>query len=384
MKLIHKIPLLSLAVIFSGVLAFALFDHWEQSFATHLANSILVVLGFVSLYIFLNDQTTRNKAVFLNFAIYFLLTAVTGFLYPFVGKMFFSTEVYSNFYFDQYVMRGLVVFLLSFSLLYAVLDSIFSEFSVSRKYVLTLLIAGGVFAYYYHPFLADPKYVYRTQDIADFRALDEAVNKLKSVGVEDPTPKDVASLITLNAWKDNRPIGLLFPEDNESRIASMMPYLEGNNYTLLIFKPLYKNVISMDVLSIVFIIAFFGYQYKKDPPQGAYTEKILFLFLPFCSLDILHYLAYVNLQNYELYLELFGIAQYLIVVNALLLLVFFSLRLSFITSIKGEFYERELVLDAEHISRWRDGIDNLVVRHFLNPKTIHGRLFAPREAKSKA
>jgi hypothetical protein len=67
----------------------------------------------------------------------------------------------------------------------------------------------------------------------------------------------------------------------------------------------------------------------------------------------------------------------------LLLLVFFSLRLSFIRSIKGEFYERELVLDSEHISRWRDGIDNLVVRHFLNPETIHGRLFAPREAKSK-
>lgn len=369
--------------VFPLIAGLALFEHWEQNFATHLVNGIYIVLGFVSFYIFRNEQTIRNKAIFFNFALYFF-SGIASLIYPFVGKVVFSADVYSTLYFDQYVLRGLVVFLLAFSVLYAVFDSVFSDFSVLRKYLLTLVIAAGFFSYYYYPFFADAKYVYKTQDISDFRAIDGAVNQLKEKGITSPTPRDVASVVTLNAWKDNSPIGVLFPKDNEARIAAMMPYLEGNNYTLLVFKPLYQNVIFMDVLSIVFIIVFFGYQYKKDPPQGAYTEKILFLFLPLCSLDILHYFAYVNLQNYQLYVELFGIAQYLIVFNALLLLIFFSLRLSFITSIKGEFYERELVLDSEHISRWRDGIDNLVVRHFLNPKTIHGRLFAPREAKSKA
>ncbi|MEP0821986.1 MAG: hypothetical protein HRF44_03975 [Ignavibacterium sp.] len=382
MKLTNKILLLSVGTIFPILVAYSLVDHWEQKFATHLVNGIYILLGFVSFFIFLNEQTPRNKAVFFNFSLYFL-SAFASLIYPFVGKAIFSSDVYATLYFDQYVLRGFVVFLLSFAVLYAVLDSVFKEFSVARKYLVTLVVAGGFFAYYYHPFLADPKYVYNTQDIADFRAVDEAVGKLRTSGVSQPTAKQVAQVVTLNAWKDDRPVGVLFPEDNEARISSMMPYLEGENYTLLVFKPLYKNVIFMDVLCIVFIVVFFGYQYKKDPPQGAYTEKILFLFLPLCSLDILHYFAYVNLQNYRLYLELFGIAQYLIVFNALLLLIFFSLRLSFITSIKGEFYERELVLDSEHISRWRDGIDNLVVRHFLNPKTIHGRLFAPREAKSK-
>ncbi|MEX0602646.1 MAG: hypothetical protein WD295_04845, partial [Bacteroidota bacterium] len=82
--------------------------------------------------------------------------------------------------------------------------------------------------------------------------------------------------------------------------------------------------------------------------------------------------------------DLHAIGQYLTLFNLVLLGVFFALRLSFINSVKGEFYERELVSDSEHISRWRDSIDNLVVRHFLNPETLHGRLLAPRQAKSKA
>jgi hypothetical protein len=60
------------------------------------------------------------------------------------------------------------------------------------------------------------------------------------------------------------------------------------------------------------------------------------------------------------------------------------MRLRFITSVKGEFYERELVSDSEHISRWRDAFDNLVVRHFLNPQAFHGRLFAPRTPRNEA
>jgi hypothetical protein len=78
------------------------------------------------------------------------------------------------------------------------------------------------------------------------------------------------------------------------------------------------------------------------------------------------------------------IGNYLTLLNLVFLLVFFGLRLRFITSVKGEFYERELVSDAEHISRWRDAFDNLVVRHFLNPKAIHGRLLAPRSPRGEA
>jgi hypothetical protein len=47
-------------------------------------------------------------------------------------------------------------------------------------------------------------------------------------------------------------------------------------------------MMSMSVIGIGFILLFFGYQYMKDPPQGAYIEKMMFLFLLFCSMEILH------------------------------------------------------------------------------------------------
>ncbi len=59
----------------------------------------------------------------------------------------------------------------------------------------------------------------------------------------------------------------------------LAPYLEGDNWMVLLAKPLYLGHISMNVLLIGFILLFFGYQYKKDPPQGAYIDKMMFLFL---------------------------------------------------------------------------------------------------------
>jgi len=370
-----------LSALLFATACFFLFDHSQITFQSQIVNALLLLIGTVSLNIFLRENNRRSKAIFLNFSIYFLLS-ICYFIYPFIGVLF-PQERYASHYFYQYVLCSLIVFSLSFSLLYAALDTILTDLSLLRKYSATAVIVGGFFIYYYMPMLEDPQFLYKTDDITDWRTVDKAVVELKSEGIENPGVDQVGAKVNLNAWKDGKPVGLLFPTENVHRIQFLMPYLEGSNYLPLLMKPLHLNVIYMDVLSIVFLFTFFGYQYKKDPPQGAYVEKILFLFLPFCSLEALHFYAYIMLNDFSTFLQLFNIAQYLVILNLLLLLVFFSLRLSFIRSIKGEFYERELVLDSEHISRWRDGIDNLVVRHFLNPKTIHGRLFAPREAKSR-
>jgi hypothetical protein len=263
-----------------------------------------------------------------------------------------------------------------------VVDSLFRNISTSRKYFATALIVGGFFVYYYHPMINDLLYIYKTPDIEDFRIVDKAVAQLKFEDVQ-PTTEKLASMVELPAWQNGKRIGKLFQGDELGRITEILPYLEKDNYKLLVFKPLYLNVVYMNVLCIVFILLFFGYQYQKDPPQGAYIEKIIFLFLPLASFEALHNYIYVRSTAFETFTHIAAIGHILTFVNLLLLTIFFSLRLSFIRSIKGEFYERELVLDSEHISRWRDGIDNLVIRHFLNPKTIHGRLFAPREAKSR-
>lgn len=378
-----KIFIAWLSILSIFVLLYTTTGHGEINELSFAVNSLLLLLGLVSLAVFVKEPSRKNKPVFLNFAIFFLLSTAS-LAYPFVGYSVFTGSQFSPLYFYQYISSGLIVFFLSLSIVYVAIDTLFNELTVFKKYSIALILVGLFATYYYYPYFDDPRYLYKTEDITDFKVVDEAVRSMRVQGIEEPAVEQIAQTVSLSAWRNGKQVGTLFPDQNVRRIAFLLPYLEGANYALLLLKPIHLNIIYMQVLSIAFIFVFFGYQYKNDPPQGAYIEKIIFLFLPYCSLEVLHFFAYVTLNDYGAYQQLYSIAQYLVIFNLLNLLIFFSLRLSFITSIKGEFYERELVLDSEHISRWRDSVDSLVVRYFLNPKTIHGRLFAPREAKSKA
>ena len=139
----------------------------------------------------------------------------------------------------------------------------------------------------------------------------------------------------------------------------------------------------MNVVACFFIILFFGYQYRKDPPQGAYVDKIMFLLILYCSMEIFHAWSYIHAVEWEEFIQLFVIGQYVTIFILLLIAMFFALRLRFVTSVAGEFYENELVHSAQHITRWRDWLDNIILHYFFNPKTIKGVLFY-NEPKNKA
>lgn len=381
MKLVKRIGFIWGGSVLLALILLAFLPHRELKLAESTIQLITLLIGIVAFYIFLKDPNSKNKPIFLNFAICFGVWA-TYFLSTFVGKVFFSSEPFASFYSYQY-FTAVNYFLISFCIVYVVFDSLFNDFKTYKKYILTLMVVGGTFAYYFNPFFENPKYLYSTPDIVDFRAIRTSVAQLRESGMQDITPEAVAKVTNLAAWAHGEQVGTLFDDQKVRRVVELSSYLEGDNSWVLLYKPLYLNVIYMSVLSLVFIFLFFGYQYKKDPPQGAYIEKIIFLFLPFCSLEILHHFSYIKSVEWGTLVDLHRIGQYLTFFNLVALLVFFSLRLRFITSIKGEFYERELVSDPEHISRWRDAFDNLVVRHFLDPKTLHGRLLAPRTPGGK-
>ncbi|HUL44403.1 MAG TPA: hypothetical protein VLY03_08605, partial [Bacteroidota bacterium] len=73
--------------------------------------------------------------------------------------------------------------------------------------------------------------------------------------------------------------------------------------------------------------------------------------------------------------QLFAIGQYITVFAEVMLVAFFALRLKFISSVQGEFYELELAANPRQVSRWRDWVDNMVLSHFFNLKVFNGRLF---------
>ncbi|MDH4069486.1 MAG: hypothetical protein OEV30_03590 [Ignavibacteria bacterium] len=167
-------------------------------------------------------------------------------------------------------------------------------------------------------------------------------------------------------------------EESTAITARLYPYLFDNNYVILFVRPIYLSIMYISVLSIGFILLFFAYQYLKDPPQGAYIEKIMFLLLIYCTMEALHAWSYVKSVEWYSFYEIMNLGQVISIGVLLLIGVFFMLRLRFITSPNGEFYEQEIATSPAGITRWRDMFDELMISHFLTRKHTLGRLFVDR------
>jgi hypothetical protein len=370
----------------SGLMAGTAFlPHTEIETAALVNEGLRLLLFIITIFILWKEPNRTNKFLFLNFAVFFSFS-LFQYLYRYigVGGSLLASEAFARHYCYQYISFGFYFFL-SLAIIYAVIDSLFRDFKVYQKYILALLVVGGFSGFYYHPYFQDAKFLYKTEDILDWKALDNARSAYVQTNGAEPSVADLAKQVTLHAWKNGAAVADLYPDKNLQRIDDLSKYLAGDNYLVLLWKPMHMNVIYMNVVCLSFLLLFFGYQYKKDPPQGAYVDKIMFLFLLFCSMEILHAWGYIKAVDWSTSLvEVFSFGQYITIGILLFMILFFSLRLRFITSVKGEFYESELVHNAQHITRWRDWVDNLVVHYFLNPKALRGRLLALWTEKGKA
>ena len=350
------------------------FPHKDISLSAIVSASIELLLLFVSLYIIRQEPVRKNKYIFVNFAIFFGLS-ISALLYYYVGTIFFTDQKFAGFYFYQYVFIGGYYSLLSLAIVYLTVDLLFRDFNAVYKYIIAIVIVGSFFGYYFHPFISDPKYAYNTSDVQNFKELSGPYEKFKQVNGVEPSPEQLAEVTELQIWKNGEAAGILYPVERLRRVYELYPYLSGDNFKILIFRPLYMVGIYMCVVCIGFILLFFGYQYMKDPPQGAYIDKITFLLLIFCSLEILHSWSFIKAVEWQTFSYVTLIGQYVSTAVLCMIAVYFALRLRFITSVKGEFYEHELAFSPTAVSRWRDSVDNIVIEKFFNRKRVLGRLF---------
>jgi hypothetical protein len=374
MKLSGKIIVAWAAILGAYLVSLEIFAHANTPLSGHLNQLIQLLLLVIAVFIFMKEPNKKNKFIFLNFSLYFCLS-VASFVYDFVGFAFLSGK-YARFLFAEYLMVG-YVFFLSVAVIYLVVDLLFRDFKSYQKYFVSLTIVFVFFGYYYYPVFSNPMHLYSTEDIKQWQTLDSYVAQSHA----ELNSIEIANKITLQSWKNGVATGDLYPEENLRRIEELLPYLEGNNWQVLFWKPIYLNAIHMDVLLVGFILLFFGYQYKKDPPQGAYIDKIMFLILLLQSMDILHNWGFIKSVEWGSFTELFTVGQYITVFAELMMVLFFALRLRFITSVQGEFYETEIAINPQQVSRWRDWVDNIVLAHFFNFKIFNGRLLQNPSAK---
>ena len=373
MKTSKKILLTWTATIAVFGLGYALLPHHDVRVATVAYNSIANLLFFISLFIYLKEPNRKYKIIFLNFTLFFAMSFLFQITY-FVGKSFFVDLTFASHYFQVFSVAT-YIFFFSLAIVYVVIDLLFQDFKTYQKYLSALAAVLFFFVYYFQPFFSDARHLYSTEDIKQYKVLYEADALYTEKFGKHPAPEELASLMSLPKWENGIAVGDLYYDQKVKRIKQLLPYLDGDNYKILLWKPFYYNLIFMDVMMMGFILLFFGYQYKKDPPQGAYVVKMMYLFFLLVSLDAVHNWSFIKSLEWKSISEIFAIGQYISLAILVSIAVIFAMRLRFISSVQGEFYESELATNPQLISRWRDGLDNLVIRHFFNPKPVTGRLF---------
>ena len=370
MKLAKKILFIWVALHLLYAVALLFLPHTDIPIPSLISRTTQSLLLVISIFISMREPSRKNKFIFLNLACFFVVLVLC------YADDFISAQNYSRYLFDQYVSIASTWFS-SLSVVYLVIDLLFRNFKIYQKYLSSLAIVFAFFLYYFHPYIQNSLYLYSTEEIKQWKTISQAL----PANGEIPTAAELARKVKLQTWRDGVPVGPLYPEANFKRIEELTPYLEGDNWRILLLKPLYLNIIQMNVLIIGFVLLFFGYQYKKDPPQGAYIDKIMFLFLLYSSMEIVHYWGFIKSAEATALSEIFNVGQYVTLIVEFAMIVFFSLRLKFITSVQGEFYETELATNPQQVSRWRDWVDNIVLQQFFSFKVFNGRLFQNPDSK---
>lgn len=374
MKLSRKIILLWLGLVALSILCHAVLKQ-DVVPASFISYSLQLLLFIISVSIARNEPTGKNRIIFINFALFFGMAPLFH-VYNFIGFLVPpATAQTVRMYFSQYVGLGAYFFLLALAIVYLTVDALFREFRTVQKYFLALAIVGGFFGYYYGAYFTDPRHIYKTEVALNWKELNTAYERYQEEFDLIPTATDLAAVTEMHSYQNGASVGVLYPEERLRRTVEIYPYMAGNNYIILCMAPLYRNIIYMNVLCVGFILLFFGYQYRKDPPQGAYIEKIVFFLLLFCSMEILHAWSFIKSVEWQTFFEMTSIGQYISASILLMISLFFALRLKFIRSVNGEFYEVEIVSRPTGITRWRDWLDDLVIAHFFNRRAILGRLF---------
>ena len=365
--------------IFAGSLL--LLQHVGFSLASFISYSMQALLFVISVYIIRHEPIRKNKFIFVNFAVLFAFSFLAN-TYSFVGTggEFFSDQLFLRMFLSQYLFFGAYFLVLAFAIIYLTIDVLFRDFQVYQKYIISLGIALMFFGVYYNPYFKDAKFLHHSSDVLDYKTLDASYEEWVDEVGEAPSPETLAEITEMYSWKDGEKTGVLFSTEKLDRASALYVYLP-DNWRVLVFKPLYQDALRMSVVCIGFILLFFGYLYMKDPPQGAYIEKIMFPFLVFCTLEALHLWTAMKEVEWSAARSIWTVGLNVSNVVLALLAGAFSMRLKFITSVKGEFYEQELALSPSAVTRWRDSLDNLVVEKFFNRKLILGRMFVAPNRK---
>jgi hypothetical protein len=334
------------------------------------------LLGIVSYFLYRSENGNCLKLVFLNFALFFGINVVRRPLYDLAMGCFVVTNPWIDFYYHEY--SWLLYYLqLSLSIFYLVADQTIKSRLVYTKYLATFAVVASMWLIVFYPFLLDAKYLYNVADYRNFLAVRESMTRMQSRGSANPSNEEIASCTPLT-MTDVVPQGENIDKHKERYVAQLLDYVAGDNYALLIFKPLWLRCSGISLLNVFVLLWCVAYQYYVDRPGGAYMEKIVWCFLPYCVFEALHLFAFTKVTQWNALQTIMDVGICSSILVMWIQLFLFGFRLRFIKTIEGSYYEHRLLSDASRITRWRDAFDNWILKQFMNPGELDRRFLTER------
>ncbi|GJQ20241.1 MAG: hypothetical protein HBSIN02_05960 [Bacteroidia bacterium] len=331
---------------------------------------MLLFLGIIAMFLWRAEMSGRNKIVFALFAV-LGIQQVLDIAY-FFAPILFPGERFAGFFYFQYVTAGLGLVIQGTCIVGAgVLMN--TQMRVSRALAMIFVPAVVLFLSVYWPMIENPRYLYTTPDVTDFRIVDRAWMELYGQTQTHPEPSLVAERVGLSRWDGQKRVGELTHEEEVQRIAELEPYLFGSNYNLLVFKPLNVMWWKGNLIAGALILCLILYWFVGESPRGVYFERITILLLCFSIFEVFHFSIYAGLKDNAAYIRYFNIGALLSLLTVFGLIVLFVLRLRFALSLEGRYYESRLASEPVKITRWRDALDNYII----------GRLFRENPFKNR-
>lgn len=355
------------AVTLVGTGVFFVFPSQETN-PVGVALTRSIGLFVASLAFFVGKRTRKGEGRTLAFlySAFFSVHVVFGLTASFgAARLIGLHEIFQLVQFQNLLHNGALLVVCS----YVVGGVVFPETKQKSRLILAMVVAGALVGPASLTLITNANHPYTLPDITDFRAIDRATAGLRAEGVESPGPGDVAERVSLSRWEGLRRTGELEPREELVRIAELFPFLDGNNYAALVNRPLYEKYAFWSMTCIILLTGFFVLNFLRDPPKPAHFEKLHFTLLTYAVFEYFHALTLAGATSFEELVALDQIGKYLTAGILILFAVFFLARARFLSMDVGAFYEDKLTMNPQGISRWRDGIDNFLLRAlFMKPK----------------
>jgi hypothetical protein len=289
-----------------------LFPHLDVGIASLLNVSLQLLLCVMCIDIARNSEKER-KHMYALFALFFGFSLLL-FGSIFVGVSIFPGSPYSPVYYQVYVNKFGLNFVLLFPMLFALSDYFASRMRIFWKYAISLAVTLLILLPLYWSFLLNPLQLYFEPEYATLLKLKDAQQAFVSEHALSPSNAELAGLLSLPG---KVPIAVRTVED-------LRPFLNEGGMATMFWKPLGLNSIYVNVIICCFLVAFFIANYRHNKPHSAYLDKILIVFFVVCLVEVIHVYAYISSSTLADYNAVFTVAQYVTVLCFLVMVYAFD------------------------------------------------------------